>query len=572
MTESDNTWNADDNRSEPEPPTTDTGALHPDFSWPQYTWPPPADAAAASTPEQEPTLPPSVPAAGTGSVSWPPTQPTVAPDPTVAYGPGRSGAGPYGAGPYGAGPYGASGANPPAGAEPGPWGAPLPGWSPAAPPSWPPTGPPPRQPTKARRGIAALAALALVLASAGVGAAVAVAVHRNSDTQAFSANGNGTTNGNGGFNGGTLPSGNGLGGGTFGGGAGDGGTGSIPGGSGSLDQAAIAAKVTPALVDINTTLAQGRAAGTGMLISSTGEILTNNHVIADATSIKVTIAGTGPTYNAKVVGYDVTEDVALVQITDKVSGLPTVTFGDPSKVQVGDPVVAIGNALGKGGTPSVSQGQVTRLDQQVTAGDGNGNQETLEGMIQINAPIQPGDSGGALVDSSGSIIGMNTAAAGGGQFNSQSGSNVGFAIPIDHAVSIVSQIRTGVETDKVHIGDRALLGVQVQDLDGQKRAGQLGSARGRRATEHRGRRRRHPDERRRRRSERPARNRLGVAAQPARQVPPRRLRQGGLGRPVGNPPRRQCEARRRSAALIDTGRASPTVMGPGLRWRSARRM
>ncbi len=110
---------------------------------------------------------------------------------------------------------------------------------------------------------------------------------------------------------------------------------------------------------------------------------------------------------------------------------------------------------------------MTALDQQVTAGDEGGTQETLEGMIQINAPIQPGDSGGALVDANGKVIGMNTAAAGGGQFNARVGSNVGFAIPIDNAVGIVSQIRSGTETDKVHIGDRALLGVQVQDLNGQ---------------------------------------------------------------------------------------------------------
>jgi S1-C subfamily serine protease len=310
-----------------------------------------------------------------------------------------------------------------------------------------------------------VAALALVLASAGVGAGVAIAVHNNSNPQTFSAAPSNGFNNNGNANNGTNPFG-GIDGGNNG--TGNNGTGgTIPSGTGTLNENAIAAKIDPALVDINTTLAQGRAAGTGMIISSTGEILTNNHVIADATSIKVTIGGVGATYDAKVVGYDVTEDVALVQITDKVSNLPTVTFGDPSKVQIGDPVVAIGNALGKGGTPSVSQGRVTRLDQEVTAGDQGGDQETLEGMIQINAPIQPGDSGGALVDDGGSIIGMNTAAAGGGNFNSDAGSDVGFAIPIDHAVSIVSQIRTGTETAKVHIGDRALLGVQVQDLNGQ---------------------------------------------------------------------------------------------------------
>ncbi|MDQ1511293.1 MAG: hypothetical protein QOG50_3137, partial [Actinomycetota bacterium] len=338
----------------------------------------------------------------------------------------------------------------------GAWGPPPSGWGPTGPSGWSPAPPASRGTSKPRRGLAVLAALALVLASAGVGAGVAIAVHDNSSTKTFdtsggtSGNPNNSPFGNGGL-GGNLP-GN--------------GNPAIPPGTGSLDMSAIQAKIDPALVNINTTLAQGRAAGSGMLISSTGEILTNNHVIADATSIKVVIGGVGASHDAKVVGYDVTEDVALLQIVDKVSNLPTVTFGEPSKVHIGDPVVAIGNALGRGGKPSASQGQVTALDQQVTAGDNAGQSETLQGMIQINAPIQPGDSGGALVDANAHIIGMNTAAAGGGRFNAQA-SNIGFAIPIDNAVSIVSQIRTGVDTDKVHIGDRALLGVQVQDVTGQ---------------------------------------------------------------------------------------------------------
>jgi S1-C subfamily serine protease len=421
--------------------------------WPQYSWPPTAhNPTAAQNPTAEtpraegsgvpgsgePTAP--TPPSDQGFASWPPTQPAPA-------------AGPYSANPYSGDP---NAQTPGWGPPPAGWGAPNPGaWPPAAPmqPPAPPAPPAPR----ARRGIAVLAALALVLASAGVGAGVAVALHDNSKSRSFdSANTVPTIpSGNGGFviPGTTVP--------------GFGSTpATTPSGSGTLDMNAIAGKVDPALVNINTTLAQGRAAGTGMLISSSGEILTNNHVIADSTSIKVTVGGTGPTYTAKVVGYDVTEDVALLQITDKVSNLPTVTFGDPSKISVGDPVVAIGNALGKGGTPQATQGHVTALDQQVTAGDNQGQSETLEGMIQINAPIQPGDSGGALVDANARIIGMNTAAAGGGRFNAQA-SNIGFAIPIDNAVSIVSQIRTGTDTDKVHIGDRALLGVQVQDASGQ---------------------------------------------------------------------------------------------------------
>ncbi len=210
-------------------------------------------------------------------------------------------------------------------------------------------------------------------------------------------------------------------------------------------------------------MSDGRAAGTGIVISSSGEVLTNNHVIADATSIKVDIGGTGNTHDATVVGYDVADDVALVQIQG-VSNLKTVDLGDPSKLNVGDPVVAIGNALGEGGTPKVSQGKVTGLDQQVTAGDPTGGTtETLQHMIQIDAPIQPGDSGGALVNSQGQVVGMNTAAAG-GRFTQQSGSNVGFAIPVSSAIQVIRQIQSGNGSGNVHIGSsRALLGVNVAD-------------------------------------------------------------------------------------------------------------
>ncbi len=469
MSESDQTWNTG---GEPSGESPGAGATPPaEHNWPQYSWAQ-ADETTAETPAA-PTEPTAVtPPPAAEHVSWPPTQP----DPYASSGP-YAAPGPYTEG----GPYTASGPY----AAPGPYAPPGPYAS--APYTWPPAppvAPAPEAmaptPNKARRGLAVVAALALVLASAGVGAGVAMAVHNGDSTHTFSANGgtlpanngsnnNGSSGNNGGF---TIPNGGGLTIPGFGNGNGNsGGTGNTNPGTGSLDVNSIASKVDPALVNINTTLSQGRAAGTGMLISSTGEILTNNHVIADATSIKVTIGGVGDTHNAKVVGYDVTEDVALIQITDNVSNLPTVVFGEPSKVQIGDPVVAIGNALGQGGTPKASQGQVTALNQQVTAGDENGSQETLHGMIQINAPIQPGDSGGALVDASGKIIGMNTAAAGsGGQFNNSQGSNVGFAIPIDNAVNIVSQIRTGNDTDKIHIGDRAMLGVSAQPVDGSSAA------------------------------------------------------------------------------------------------------
>ena len=235
--------------------------------------------------------------------------------------------------------------------------------------------------------------------------------------------------------------------------------------SGSLDPTSIARTVDPAVVDIITTLANqgGQAAGTGMVITSSGEVLTNNHVIAGASRISVQIAGSGPMYSAKVLGTDKTDDIALLQIQG-VSKLRTVSIGDSSRVVAGDAVLAIGNALGQGGTPAASQGVVTAVDQTITAGDGSGSTETLSGLLQIRALIQPGDSGGPLVDASGNVIGMDAAAQVSGRFAQSSGSTNAYAIPIDAAMSVVKMIRAGGgSSPNIHVGDRALLGVSVQD-------------------------------------------------------------------------------------------------------------
>jgi S1-C subfamily serine protease len=198
-----------------------------------------------------------------------------------------------------------------------------------------------------------------------------------------------------------------------------------------------------------------------MLLSPTGEILTNNHVIDDAATISVQINGAGPTYSAKVVGYDVTDDVAVLQL-DNASGLKTVTIGDSARVKAGDPVVAIGDARGAPGPPTATQGSVSAVDQTITVSDTNGGGETLSGLIQMDAPLQPGDSGGPLVNAAGQVIGMDTAANGG--FRRFSASTVGFAIPINAAMAIAHQIESGAGSAKVHIGPRALLGVEIQDV------------------------------------------------------------------------------------------------------------
>jgi S1-C subfamily serine protease len=223
----------------------------------------------------------------------------------------------------------------------------------------------------------------------------------------------------------------------------------------------IAAQTDPALVDINTTLGyQGEAAaGTGQVVTSTGEVLTNNHVIEGATSIRATDIGNGQTYTAKVVGYDQTKDIAVIQLQGA-SGLQTVNFGNSATAAVGQKVVALGNAGGKGGTPSVAVGHITRLGASITASDaGSGTTEHLTGLINHNAPIQPGDSGGPLVNTAGQVIGIDTAASSGFQF--QSGQTQAFSIPINEALAVASQIEAGGASSTVHIGPTGLLGVEV---------------------------------------------------------------------------------------------------------------
>ncbi|SRR5581483_11845528 len=239
---------------------------------------------------------------------------------------------------------------------------------------------------------------------------------------------------------------------------------------GTLNASAIAAKIDPAIVDINTVLGNGQAAGTGMIISSSGEVLTNNHVVTGSTSISVTIQGRSQPYTASVVGVDVSQDVAVIQIHG-VSGLPHVSFARSSSIKVGDPVVAIGNALGQGGTPNATQGTVTDLNQTVTASEGGGQSETLNGMIQSDAVIYEGDSGGALVNSSAQVVGMIT--AGQTQGFRSSASTVGYAIPADTALAIANRIRAGEQASDLTYGQVGFMGVSVQNLDSAS-AAQLG--------------------------------------------------------------------------------------------------
>jgi S1-C subfamily serine protease len=229
----------------------------------------------------------------------------------------------------------------------------------------------------------------------------------------------------------------------------------------SAAEAAILNKVAPGLVVINTTLqyASEQAAGTGMVISAGGRVLTNNHVIENATKISATVPATGRTYPVKVVGYDVTGDIALLQIQGA-SGLHQIPIGNSAKVRSGDSVVAMGNAEGQSEIVPAA-GRVTGVNQTITASDQGGTvtSETLHGMIETNANVVSGDSGGPLANSAGQVIGMDT--AGNNVSFRQQQSATGFAIPINTALAVANQMISGQASATIVIGYPPFIGVYI---------------------------------------------------------------------------------------------------------------
>jgi S1-C subfamily serine protease len=256
------------------------------------------------------------------------------------------------------------------------------------------------------------------------------------------------------------------------------GSASAGGTGGPANPGAIAKKVDGAIVDIDATLGNEHAevAGTGMVLSANGEVLTNNHVIENATAITATDIGDGKSYAATVVGYDRSSDVAVIQLSGA-KNLTKIQTADSTKVRVGEAVVGIGNAGGLGGTPSYAAGKVLALDQSITASsEADGTSEQLTGLFETNAQIQPGDSGGPLVNSSGQVIGMDAAASAGLSFQ-QGGASAtqGFSIPISAALNIAQAVTTGHSSASVHIGPTAFLGVGVAPQRTSGGFGGLGS-------------------------------------------------------------------------------------------------
>src|SRR5580692_8887406 len=248
----------------------------------------------------------------------------------------------------------------------------------------------------------------------------------------------------------------------------------------SAGEQAVVNKVAPGLVIINTTLQykSEQAAATGMVINPDGLVLTNNHVVEGSTSITARTAN-GHQYHAKVLGYDVTGDIALIQLQGA-SGLTTVPLGNSTSVKTGDSVVAMGNAEGQSAIVPAT-GQVTALNQTITAGDQGGTitQETLHNMIQTNANIVSGDSGGPLANTAGQVIGMDTAGNDGGFAVQQNSS--GYAIPINNALAVAGQISQGQASSTVTIGYPPFLGVYIgqgSDSNPQAQAAQQNSGNG----------------------------------------------------------------------------------------------
>lgn len=282
---------------------------------------------------------------------------------------------------------------------------------------WMEPPPPPPRGSSFRRGMVVLALVVVVLAGAAAGVGVSV-LHTTSSQDAS----NGAV-------------------------------------AGSIDQ------VERAVVDITSRLSGdlGVAEGTGMVISSGGQVLTNNHVVEQGARITAQIDGSGPEYQAAVVGVDPVHDVAVLQLQG-VSNLPTVTFDDSSRVKVNDAVTSLGNALGQGGTPVASSGTVTALGQTITVSNDMGGSETLNNLVEIDAQILQGDSGGPLLNASGKVIGMVTAAEVSGPRRNPT-SHAGYAIPSNDVLSVVRQIQHGGGGD-VQVGNPPVIGVEVNSSGG----------------------------------------------------------------------------------------------------------
>ena len=227
-------------------------------------------------------------------------------------------------------------------------------------------------------------------------------------------------------------------------------------------QSSVSDEQSSGVVLINTTTTTGTAAGSGMVLSDDGYVLTNYHVVRSTEAITVTIAATGRRHTAELVGRDATKDVALLKL-DRASNLDVVTI-DSDPVRIGDIVVAAGNANGQGYV-SAHRGNILELDRQINVKGANVNDppQRLRGLIETNAPAWPGDSGGPMFDGEAQVLGMTTAGSSTGDGETED--KQVYAVPIREALDVVDRIRAGDESGTVVIGPKAYLGVIVEADD-----------------------------------------------------------------------------------------------------------
>ncbi|CAN5441562.1 trypsin-like peptidase domain-containing protein [soil metagenome] len=299
-------------------------------------------------------------------------------------------------------------------------------------------------------GGAAFVALGIGATGVGLGTALSALRTDSSASQAQGSTGSGPSGSQG-----------------FGDGYGSRGSGTSPRvGRTSVNATAATAAQEVGVVTIVSTLdydSRSQAAGTGIILTSGGEILTNNHVVQGSTSIEVTVESTNRSYTAKVVGTDSTDDIAVLQLVDssgsKATGFTQAAL-DTHRLAVGDAVTSVGNAEGTG-TLVTAAGSVTALDQDIqVANDETGATENLTGLIETNADVVSGDSGGPLIDVQGEVTGVVTAASSGGRTTS------GYAIPISTALSVAKRIIAGEASSTITIGLPAFLGVELATTQG----------------------------------------------------------------------------------------------------------
>ncbi|WP_280474397.1 S1C family serine protease [Nocardia asiatica] len=230
-----------------------------------------------------------------------------------------------------------------------------------------------------------------------------------------------------------------------------------------LDPGVITAAVRPALVNVNASAERSGpgAAGSGIVLTADGEVLTSHHVVKGADTVTVTDVGNGKVYDAVVLGYDSEADIALLDLA--AAELPIATIGSSAGLRLREEVVAIGNAGGTGGAPTAVHGPLTDLDSAIVAVNAADlSRKALSGMLEVAAAVTPGQSGGALVDRNASVVGVIAAASGDGARSADRPAN-GYAVPIDAAMRVVRQIRSGTPTDTVHVGPTATLGVLISN-------------------------------------------------------------------------------------------------------------